>query len=190
MQVLFRDELLDVVDCNGFVDGAPCAGGFATLIADASADCGERIVLFDKFQRFPVLAFFGFSYVALNRDVSGTCNLTRRRTRFVAVDAVVVAVIFVPLVGSPAEIVGEFVLRIFDFALFRAKFLSEFYRAGGAVFHALAARHAFVFSTLATYALLDILGVLKSCDVRRALQILTLQLQIAKILFSPSIFVI
>ena len=145
VQVLFRDELLDVVDCDGFVDGAPCAGGFATLIADASADCGERIVLFDKFQRFPVLAFFGFSYVALNRDVSGTCNLTRRRTRFVAVDAVVVAVIFVPLVGSPAEIVGEFVLRIFDFALFRAKFLSEFYRSGGAVFHALAARHAFVF---------------------------------------------
>ena len=45
-------------------------------------------------------------------------------------------------------------------------------------------------STLATYALRDRFGVLNSCDVRSALQTLTLQLQMPKIFCSPSIFVI
>ena len=45
-------------------------------------------------------------------------------------------------------------------------------------------------SICAVYALLDILGVLNNCEVLKALQILTLQLQIAKILFSPSMLVI
>lgn len=45
-------------------------------------------------------------------------------------------------------------------------------------------------STLAVNELLDILGVLNNCEVLKALQILILQLQIAKILPSPSILVI
>ncbi len=36
-------------------------------------------------------------------------------------------------------------LRIFYFAVFRAEFLSEFNRSGGAVFYALTARYALVF---------------------------------------------
>ena len=145
VQILLCDELLDVVDCDGFVYRSARASRFATLVADASANRREGIVFLDERKSVAVFAFFCLAYVALNRNVRGACDLARRRTRFIAVDAVFISVIFVPFVGAPAEIVGKLVFGIFDFALLGAKFLSEFDCACGAGFHAFATSDAFVF---------------------------------------------
>ena len=148
VQILFCNEFLDVVDCDCFVNSSARAGCFATLVADATADCRERVVLLDESKSFSVFAFFCFADITLNSNVCGASNLARRRTCLVAVDTVVVAIIFVPFIRTPTEIVGKFVLRILDFALLGAKLLSEFDCACGAIFDAFAASHAFVFFNL------------------------------------------
>lgn len=144
VQILLCNEFLDIVDCDSLINSSARASRLATLVADATADCRERVVLLDESKSFSVFAFFCFADVTLNCDVSRASNLARRSTRFIAVDAVVVAVVFIPLVRTPAEIVGKLVLWILDFALLGAKFLSEFDCACGAIFDAFAASHAFV----------------------------------------------
>ena len=126
VQILLCDKLLDCVDGHCLVNRSSGAGCLATLVADTTADCGERIVLLDEFESLSVLALFCFADITLNCDVRRASRFARR---FVAVDTVVIPVILIPLVRTPTEVVGKFVLGIFDFALLGAKFLTEFDRA-------------------------------------------------------------
>ena len=107
-----------------------------------SADCRERILPLDEFQSLPVLALGSLLEIALNGDVGRTGSLARSSTCRIAVDAVVVPVVFRPFVRSPFGGIRKFHTRILDFPVGGAEFLSEFHGTCRAVFYAASAGHA------------------------------------------------
>ena len=120
VQVLLRNEFLDRINRNGLVYRAACAGVLASAVADTSAHCRERVLAFDELQRLAVFALGGFFQIALDGDVCRTGGLAGRRAGRVAVDAVAVAVVFVPLVRTPLGRVRQLLFRVFDSAVRRA----------------------------------------------------------------------
>ena len=141
-QVLFRNELLDRVNGDGLVDGATGAGILAATVADTSAHCRERILALDQFQSLRIFAFCRFLQIALHRDMRRTGRFTRRCAGRVAVDAVLVAVVLVPLFRSPLLGIGKLLFGIGLLSMLGAEFLSQTDSSGGTVFHAAAASHA------------------------------------------------
>ena len=101
VEVLLGNELLHGIDGDRLVNGATGAGILATTVAHASADCWEGILAFDELQGFGIFALGGFLQVALYSDMGRTSGLARCRTRWVAVDTVLVAVVFRPLLRPP-----------------------------------------------------------------------------------------
>ena len=118
------------------------AGVFTTTVTNTSADCRERVLAFDEFQRLGVLAFCGFLEVALHGNMRRTGGLAGCSTRRITVDAVTVSVVFVPLVLAPFHSIRQLLFGIGLRPVFGAEFLSEFHGSGGAVLDAAAAGHA------------------------------------------------
>ena len=112
MQVFLGDEFLHGVDRYCAVNCAACTSVLTTAVADSSAYCRERILAFDQFQRLGVFAFCGFLQISLHGDMCRTCGLTRRRSRRVAVDPVLVAVVFRPFVFAPFGSVRQLLFRV------------------------------------------------------------------------------
>ena len=72
----------------------------------------------------------------------GAGGLARGGTGVVAVYLVIVAVVGIPLFGTPVGGVGKLLLGILHGAVLGAELLTELRRAGGADLYTLAARHA------------------------------------------------
>ena len=142
VQVLLGNELLDGVDGHGLIHGAAGAGVLAPAVADAPADSGEGVLLFNKRQRVAVAALRGHFQVALHGNVRGAGRLAGGRAGVITVDAVLVAVVDGPLVGAPLHGVGQLLLRVGDGAVLRAELLAQLDRARGAVLHTAPAGHA------------------------------------------------
>ena len=142
VQVLLGNELLDGVDGHGLIHGAAGAGVLAPAVADAPADGGEGVLLFNKRQRVAVAALRGHFQIALHGNVRGAGRLAGGRAGVIAVDAVLVAVVDGPLVGAPLHGVGQLLLRVGDGAVLRAELLAQLDRARGAVLHTAPAGHA------------------------------------------------
>ena len=87
-------------------------------------------------------ALRGELQVALHGDVRRARRLARGCTGIVAVDAVVVAVVDVPLIRAPGGSVRQLVARVLDGAVLRAELLAELHRARGTRFNTAAARNA------------------------------------------------
>jgi len=143
LHILLGDELFDLVDADGLVNGSAGAGVLAVLAADGAADCRERVVLFDELQRVLIFAVAGHLDVALDGDVRGAGHLAGGGAGGPGLDAaVVVSVIFVPVALAPFGVVWQLVMGILDGSLFRAELLTQTHGAGGAGLNALAAGHA------------------------------------------------
>ena len=142
IEVLLCDELLDGIDSDGLVYGSAGAGVLAAAVANAAADCRERVFTLDELKGLRELSFGGLLEIALNRNVGGAGCLTGRCAGFVAVDAVLVTVVLSPLVLSPLGGIRKLVLRILDGTAVGAKFLAKLHGAGGAILHAAAAGDA------------------------------------------------
>ena len=112
MQVFLSDEFLHGIDCNRAVNRAAGTSVLTTAVTDSSAYCRERVLAFDEFQCLGVFAFCGFLQIALHGDMCRTCGLTRRRSGRVAVDPVLVAVVFRPFVFAPFGSVRQLLFRV------------------------------------------------------------------------------
>ena len=142
IEVLFCDELLDGIDGDGLVYGSAGAGVLAAAVANAAAHCRERVFTLDELKGLREFAFGGLLEVTLDRNVGGAGCLAGGSTGFVAVDAVLVAVIFRPFLRPPLDGIRKLVLRILDGTAVGAKFLAKLHGAGGAILHAAAAGDA------------------------------------------------
>ena len=77
--------------------------------------------------------------VTLNCNMGRACSLTRGRTGVIAVDAVVVPVVFIPHVGTPLHLTGQRMLGILHLlAILGAQLLTQLHSTGGTDLHALA----------------------------------------------------
>ena len=101
-----------------------------------SAHCRERVLLLDQSKRLRVFPLCRLLKIPLNGDVCRACRLARRGTRVVTVDPVVIPVIFIPFIRSPARTVRQFLFRIGDRAFLRTQLLPELHRSRRTVFHA------------------------------------------------------
>ena len=142
MQLLLGDELLDLVDSDGIVDSAAGACILAAAVADTAADGGEGVILLDELERVKIAALCGHLDVALDCDMRGAGGLAGRRAAVIAVYHVVVAVVLIPLFGTPFGVVGQLVLGIFYGAVLCAQLLAELCSASGADLDAFAAGNA------------------------------------------------
>ena len=141
-QVLFRDELLHSIDGDGLVDGAARAGILAATVADTPAYRREWVLALDQFQSLRIFALGSLLQIALHRDMRRTSRFTRRRASRIAVDAVLVAIVLIPLLRSPLLGIGQLLFRIGLFTMFGAEFLSQTYSSRRTIFHATTASHA------------------------------------------------
>ena len=112
MQVFLGNEFLHGVDSYSAVNRTSCARVLTTAVTDTSAYCRERVLAFDQFQCLCVFAFRGFLEVALHSDMCRTSGLARCRSCWIAVDAVVVAVVLVPFFRTPWGCVRQLLFRI------------------------------------------------------------------------------
>lgn len=71
MQLLLRDEFLDLVDGNGAVNAAAGAGLLAAAVADVAADGGEGVLFFDKLERVHVAAFSSHADIDMDGNMRG-----------------------------------------------------------------------------------------------------------------------
>ena len=150
---MFGNVFLHRIDGDGLVDGATGTGILTAAVAHTTADSGEGVLAFDELQCLAVFALCGFLQVALHGDMRRTGGLARSRARRIAVDAVLVAVVFVPFVFAPFGGIRQLLLRIGLLAVFGAELLSKADSTGRTVFHTAAACHAvlrFHFSYICT----------------------------------------
>ena len=142
VQIALCDEFLDLVDRNCTVDAASRAGILAAAVAYGAADRREGICLLYERQSLGIAALSRHLQVALNGDMSRTRGLAGGGAGFVAVDAVIIAVVEVKLLGTPVIVIGQLMLGILNGAVLGAELLTELYGARGTVFDAAAAGHA------------------------------------------------
>ncbi len=143
VELPFGEELLDRVDGDGLVDVAAGAGGFAALVADASANGREGVFPLDEGEGFIVAALVGELQVAFDGDVGRAGGFARSGAGGIGVVAGGVSVVLIPGVFAPFDGVGEDGLRIGLLAsILLAELLAEFDGAGGAGFDAAAAGDA------------------------------------------------
>ena len=79
---MFGDEFLDVIDSDGLVNGATGAVLFASVVADASTDRGEGVLVLDEGESFLITSFRGHFDVALDTDMSWAPGFARSRSGF------------------------------------------------------------------------------------------------------------
>ena len=124
IQVFLSDEFLDRIDRYGLVEQASCTCVFAALVADSAADRRERIVLFDQCQSIRISSLSRQLEITLNGDVGRAGGLARSCAGVIAVDAVIITIVLIPLVFTPGHVIREFMFRIGHRAILRAKLLS------------------------------------------------------------------
>lgn len=144
VEVEIGDELLDRIYRNGSVNLAAGALGFASLVADASADSRERVLGLYHRESLAVLALVGEAQISLNGHVRGTCRLARSGAAGICVGHTRgVAVVLIPCIGSPDVVVRQGSMRIFDLgAVLAAELLTHLDGARRAGLNALAAGYA------------------------------------------------
>ena len=145
MELLLRNEFLDLINGNSLIHRAPRAGILAAPVADRAAHGREWIVLFDQLQCIQVTPLRRHLYVALHRQVRRARGLARRCAGLIAVDLRMVPVIRIPFVAPPLLRIRKKRFRVLDLAVLRAQLLAQFGRAHRTDFHALSAGHAFLF---------------------------------------------
>ena len=136
LQVLFGDEFLHGIYGDCLVYGATGAGVLATSVTDSSADCREWVLAFNQLQSLSVLAFGSLFQIALHGDMGRTGCLARGGTARIAVDAVSVAIVFVPHMTAPLGGVWQHLAWILLLAALGAEFLAQFHGSGRAILHA------------------------------------------------------
>ena len=142
-QILLGQEFLHRVDGHGLIHAAPGAGILAALVADAAADGGEGIVLFDERQGLLISALGRQLQIALNGHMGGAGGFAGSGALVVAVLSVVVPVVGIPVLRPPLDGIGQLMLGVGHFpALLVAELLAQADGAGGAILHAFAAGHA------------------------------------------------
>ena len=143
LHILLGNELLDLVDGQGLIHGAPGAGILAVLAADGAADGGEGVILLDQLQRILIAAVACHLDVALDGDVRRAGHLAGGGAGGPGLNAAVfVSVVLVPVIFAPAGVIGQLVAGILDGAVLGAQLLAQADSAGRAGLHALAAGHA------------------------------------------------
>ena len=146
LKILLGDELFDIVDSNGRVDVAARACVLACLVADAAADCRERVFFLYKLKRLGVSSLSGELNIALNGNVRRALCLAGRRAGLHDVGAGCAVIDVVALL-----IPRHFLIRLIcvgDMRIGGAQLLAELYGVGLAVFNALAAGDALVLINL------------------------------------------
>ena len=146
LKILLGDEFFDIVDCDGRVDVAARACVLACLVADAAADCRERVFFLYKLKRLGVSSLSGELNIALNGNVRRALCLAGRRAGLHDVGAGCAVIDVVALL-----IPGHFLIRLIcvgDMRIGGAQLLAELYGVGLAVFNALAAGDALVLINL------------------------------------------
>ena len=146
LKILLGDEFFDIVDSNGRVDVAARACVLACLVADAAADCRERVFFLYKLKRLGVSSLSGELNIALNGNVRRALCLAGRRAGLHDVGAGCAVIDVVALL-----IPGHFLIRLIcvgDMRIGGAQLLAELYGVGLAVFNALAAGDALVLINL------------------------------------------
>ena len=83
VQIQISDKLLEVHNIDRIIHLGSHTGRFAGMIANATADDGERIILFDELQCFLEFAFGNQCHITLNTDVRGAMGFTGRGSHFV-----------------------------------------------------------------------------------------------------------
>ena len=131
MKVAFGQELLDFVDGDRCIDLTSRTGFFTELVADTSADRRERVLALDQCQRFFIAAFLGHLQIALYRNVCRAGCLTGRRSGLVGIHTSGIAIVLIPGIFAPADLIREDGLGIFHFlAVFRLQLLAKTDRTG------------------------------------------------------------
>ncbi len=108
----------------------------------------------------------------------------------VAVFLVIVFVVHIPHVLAPVVVIGQRLLGIYNRAVFGAELLAELCCACRTYLNTLAAGNALFLIDVCAIRGSGHIGGIESWEVRRAKQEPSAQLQMAKILFSPSMLVI
>ena len=143
LEILLGDELLYLIDGDGLIDAAAGAGILAAAVTDATADGGQGVILLNECQRIGVATLCRHLQIALHGDVGGAGGLAGSSTGIVAVDAVIIAVVLIPHMGTPLLLRGQGMTGILHLAaVLGAQLLTKLHSACGADLHALAAGHA------------------------------------------------
>ena len=110
-----------------------------------AADGRQGIVLLNQRQGFLITALSRHFQVALHRDVGGAGGFAGGGAGIVAIDAVVVPIVFVPHVGPPFHFAGQGVSGVFyGLAVLGAELLTQLHGTGRTDLHALATGDAVV----------------------------------------------
>ena len=117
------DELLDLVDCDGLVDAAPCTLILAATVAYAAADGGEGVFFLYKLESVHVLALSCKLDIALHGDVRRTSRLAGSGAGVGDILSVR-AVLGIPALFRPIKVVRQIHLLILD-GRFRAQLLTH-----------------------------------------------------------------
>ena len=143
VQILLRQEFFHCINGHGLIHAAPGAGILAALVADAAADGGEGIVLFDQRQRILIFALRRQLQIALDGHMGGAGSFAGSGALVVAVLPIVVPVVGIPVLRPPLDGIGQLVLGVGHFpALLVAELLAQADGTGGAILHAFATGHA------------------------------------------------
>ena len=142
-KVLLGNELLDFVDGNGLVNRATRTSRLAATIAHTSANGREGVFFLDKFEGIAIASFGRHTEISLHRNMGRTGNFTRSSAGIVALNAVVVLIIPVPVSLTPELVVRKILHRIGKLAVHSGKLLPQLRRSRRTHLHATATRHAF-----------------------------------------------
>ena len=166
LKILLGDELFDIVDSNGRVDVAARACVLACLVADAAADCRERVFFLYKLKCLGVSSLSGELNIALNGNVRRALCLAGRRAGLHDVGAGC-AVIDVVALLIPGDLeVG--LVCIGNVRVAGAHLLSQTNGVGLAVFNTLTAGNALILVDLCDEVGANTLGSAEQlCDAQR-----------------------
>ena len=140
MQIVVCDKALDLVNGDCLVNACAGALGLALLVADASADGGEGVLLLYKLKRLGVASLSGELEVALNGNVSRAGGLAGRGA---GVEGVLEVLAVIGIEGLFDENgVGELRVARRREVGRGAQLLAELERIAGAGLDALCARNA------------------------------------------------
>ena len=142
-KVLLGNELLDFVDGNGLVNRAARTSRLAATIAHTSADGRERIFFLDEFKGVAIASFGRHTEISLHRNMGRAGNFTGSGAGIVALNAVVVLIIPVPVSLTPELVVRKILRRIGKLAMHGGKLLPQLRRSRRTYLHAATTRHAF-----------------------------------------------
>ncbi|MPM63265.1 hypothetical protein SDC9_110145 [bioreactor metagenome] len=141
VHVLLSNKLLDLIHSHGVINVCTCAFRFAQARADASAHSREGILVLDQLKSITVTSQRGQFNVPLHANVGRAVGLAGAGTGIHHVLAVV-AVIGVPIFGTPFIIARGFAFGLHDLGL-AADLLAQLQGIYMAAFHAFAAGNTF-----------------------------------------------